>query len=91
MYNVGEIHIGADKTGMFAKKAAKALIEYVNAAPPSDYEHITYYMDFQLKIHTVVRNGVATIDQEEIGDEEADAICDRWYGDDSAADEDEDA
>ncbi|MBQ8496024.1 MAG: hypothetical protein IJ489_01020 [Clostridia bacterium] len=77
VYNVGMFHIGAPEQDGFAKQAAEALIAYVNAAEPCDYERTIYYLDFFLQMDISVKNGVATVEESEISDEKADALSDK--------------
>ncbi len=79
VYNVGVVHIGAIQQDDFAKAAAEALIEYVSAAAPSDFERTVYYLDFNIQIDIKVKNGTASIEHSEISDEKASELFNEWY------------
>ena len=80
VYNSGMIHIGSSQKDGFAKKAANALIDYVNAAEPCDYERTVYYLDYYIQMDISVKNGVATVKQTEISIEKSDELFDKWWG-----------
>ena len=79
VYHVGVVHIGADQPDNFAQEAARALIDYVSAATPADYERTLYYLDFNLQIDISVKNGVATVTQSEMSYEKAMELFNKWY------------
>lgn len=79
VYGMGVVHIGAEQQDDFAKKAAIALIEYVNSFSPSDYNRTVYYLDFYLQIDIQVKNGKVTIEQSQISQDKANELFDKFY------------
>ncbi len=79
VYGMGVIHIGSDQKDDFAKKAASALIEYVNAFSPTDYNRTVYYLDFMMQLDIQVKDGKATIGQSQISEEKAEELFSKWY------------
>jgi len=79
VYGMGVVHIGAEQQNDFAKKAAIALIEYVNSFSPADYNRTVYYLDFDLQIDIQVKNGKATITQTQISEDKANELFDKFY------------
>ena len=79
VYGRGEIHIGSDRKDHFAKKAASALIEYVNAFNPTDYNRTVYYLDHSLQIDIQVKDGKSTITISKISEEKHNQLLDKWY------------
>ncbi|MBE6598847.1 MAG: hypothetical protein E7638_05345 [Ruminococcaceae bacterium] len=78
VYGIGAIHIGAEKDD-FAIQAGNALIEYVNAAVPTDYQRTVYYLDFDLQIDISVKNGIANVSVEQLPEEKISEISAEWY------------
>ncbi len=79
VYGMGVVHIGADREDDFAKKAASALIEYVNSFDPSDYNRTVYYLDFDLQIDIQVKDGEVAISQSQISEVKAQELFDKFY------------
>ncbi len=79
VYNVGMVHIGAIQQDDFAAKAASALIEYVNAAEPTDFESTVYYLDFFIRIDISLKDGKVTQVSSEISEEKVQELVDKWY------------
>ena len=79
VYGAGVIHIGSDQQDIFAKKAASALIEYVNAFAPADYRRTVYYLDYELQIDIHVKDGKATINQSQISEAKVNELINEWY------------
>ena len=77
VYSTSGIHIGGDNKEA-TRKAADALIEYVNSAEPSDFERVRYYMDFGVRITTIVKNGKVSMKSDFLSDDEIDDIYSRW-------------
>lgn len=80
VYNVGIVHIGCELQDSFARDAADALIAYVNAATPTDYERTVYYLDFAAQIDICVKNGQVTLENSEISEEKCEALFKEWFG-----------
>ena len=79
VYGMGVIHIGASQGDDFTMQAGKALVEYVNAAKPTDYERTVYYLDYDLQIDIKVEDCEVTIKQSQISEEKTDELFDKWY------------
>ena len=79
VYGMGVVHIGASQSDEITMQAAKALVEYVNAFKPTDYERTVYYLDFDLQIDIQVKNGKATIEQSQISQDKANELFDKFY------------
>lgn len=80
VYNVGVVHIGAIRRDEFAKKAAKALIQYVNSFAPSDFSRTLYYLDAGLQAYIQVKDGKVTVEESPIPEHKIDELIDEWYG-----------
>ena len=79
VYGMGVVHIGASQSDEITMQAAKALVEYVNAFKPTDYERTVYYLDFDMQIDIQVKGGKATISQSQISQEKANELFDKFY------------
>ena len=79
VYGMGVVHIGASQSDEITMQAAKALVEYVNAFKPTDYERTVYYLDFGLQIDIQVKNGKAKITQSQISEDKANELFDKFY------------
>ena len=79
VYGMGIVSIGADRQDDFAKKAASALIEYVNTFAPADYSRTVYYLDFNMQLDIKVKNGKAVIVQSQISKEKMIELINKWY------------
>lgn len=79
VYGMGVVHIGSAQKDDFATEAATALIEYVYAFAPVDYERTVYYLDYDLQIDIQVENGKVTIDRSQISEEKATELFNKWY------------
>ena len=79
VYGMGIVHIGASQRDDFTVQAANALIEYVTAAKPADYERTVYYLDFYLQIDIQVKDGNVTINESQISEEKISELIDKWY------------
>lgn len=77
VYSTSGVHIGGDGEDL-SLDAAYALVDYVNSAEPSDFERIRYYMDFGVKITTVVKDGNVSMKSSFLSDNEIDEIYSRW-------------
>ena len=77
VYSTSGIHIGGDREEL-TRDAANALIDYVNAAKPTDFERVRYYMDFGVEIKSAVKDGKVTMKSRFLSDEEIDAVYSRW-------------
>lgn len=66
VYSMGVVHIGAVRQDDFARKAASALIQYVNSFAPADFSRTVYYWDMNLQIDISVKDGKAEINQSRI-------------------------
>ncbi len=79
VYSVGVVHIGASQRDEITIQAANALVEYVNAFKPTDYERTVYYLDFDLQIDIQVKNGMVTINESQISEEKSSELFDEFY------------
>ena len=79
VYHAAGAHIGGDGFDT-SVDAAKALIEYVNSANPSDFQRVRYYMDFGVEITTTVKNGVVHMESRFLNEAEIKEVYSRWYG-----------
>ena len=79
VYSAGIVHIGAAESDDFTLQAANALIEYVNAAEPTDYQRTVYYLDFMLQMDISVKNGKATVSQSQISQEKMLELYAKFY------------
>lgn len=79
VYGMGAVHIGASQSDEITMQAAKALVKYVNAFKPTDYERTVYYLDFGLQIDIQVKNGKAKITQAQISEDKANELFDKFY------------
>ena len=79
VYGMGVVHIGASQSDEITMQAAKALVEYVNAFKPTDYERTVYYLDFDLQIDIQVKDGNVTINESQISEEKISELIDKWY------------
>lgn len=77
VYSTSGIQIGGDQEEL-TRVAANALIDYVNAAEPSDFKRVRYYMDFGVEITSVVKDGKVTMKSRFLSDDEIDAVYSRW-------------
>ncbi|MCM1049472.1 MAG: hypothetical protein NC433_13725 [Clostridiales bacterium] len=60
--------------------AADELVEFVAAAEASDYEYEGYYLDGPCSVKYSVRNGVPTMEENELSDEEYQKAYKEIYG-----------
>ncbi len=65
-----------------ADDAAKALVQYIRAAAPSDYDYEGYYMDAPCKVKMGVKNGESYMEEEmlDLTDEEFVELYNKLYG-----------
>ncbi|MDD5923314.1 MAG: hypothetical protein PUC88_00805 [Clostridia bacterium] len=79
VYGMGVVHIGAKGEDDFTKKAANALVDYVEEFPPADYEHTLYYLDFDLKMDIQVKDGKVSIEESQIPADKSMELFNEWY------------
>ncbi|MBE6553877.1 MAG: hypothetical protein E7666_05990 [Ruminococcaceae bacterium] len=79
VYGMGVVHIGASQSDEITMQAAKALVEYVNAFQPTDYERTVYYLDFMMQLDIQVKAGKVTFGQFPISEEKAGELFSKWY------------
>lgn len=79
VYSTGLVSIGSTQQDEFAKAAAEALMDYVSAAEPKDFERTVYYLDFNMQMDLSLKNGVASVERSEISDERALELWNEWF------------
>ena len=79
VYGMGVVHIGAAKDDDFTQKAANALIEYVMAATPQNYQRTVYYLDFDIQINISLNDGEVTISTLPIPEEKVEELYSKLY------------
>ena len=79
VYNMGVIHIGAAGSDEFTVQAANALVEYVSASKPADFQRTVYYLDYDIQMDVSVVDGTVTVSNSQISPEKAQELFQKFY------------